>query len=484
MANNNGIFNGALTGTTSGVASRWITSTNAADYNAQRTLIAAFATEVDSAIPAGVFGQGSVDLMESICNSFWKDRYLTEDADLEMAAGAIVALFTSVNTEVLPDGGGGASSEPWSGTFFADTGTAIDPGDQNGSPTLPFAEAQQAADVCVDGNTVVVGPGNSIGDVTVESKNICWYGLTAQAQTFTNFQCLIGSYTFTDATQANKITSFINFTVVGTIDLSIPDLGHLYGEGSSFNDVVSCYNAELYDCQLNAAITCTQLTAYETFIQGDVTADFVNLTGCGVTSIITAANTAIFDDCDISQSVTATTITITKARGLGFDSSLTLTATTLNIDAASYAIAILAGANLVITNLNIIGSAPEYMEWGCSQLSALAAGPIMTPWSKEVVTGAADTNKWIAASQKGRIKRLYAKMRIAHTEDITFTISLNFAPTAATITILAGQTENDVDVDLAVAEGNFITASAVAADEAAAAFSMDVTAEFFPAPIP
>jgi len=155
MANNDNIFNGALTGTTAGIASRWITSNVSADYDAQRTLIAAFATEVDSQIAAGGYGQGAADLMESICAAVWRDRVITSQTDMEPIAGAIAALFTSVNAEVLPDGGGG-SSTPFSNGLYVDEGTTTPGADQNGSAVSPYADFIEALTNVPDGGGILV----------------------------------------------------------------------------------------------------------------------------------------------------------------------------------------------------------------------------------------------------------------------------------------------------------------------------------------
>jgi hypothetical protein len=136
----------------------------------------------------------------------------------------------------------------------------------------------------------------------------------------------------------------------------------------------------------------------------------------------------------------------------------------------------IAPSGAFLSGAAILDAAPQLMNWGCLTLNAAAAGSILTPWSKELVSGVPDTNKWIVTVRSGSLWRLRAKMRIPHTQDITFEININFVPTFGT-TVLTGQTDAVGDIVFPVVAGVFVTASAVAADGLGAAFSMDVSAQ-------
>lgn len=111
MANNNALFNGAFQGALNGLASRWLTNTNAASYDAQRDLCIEFATAFDDRI-ATIADPGATqpeaDLAESICGAFWRGRILTESTDVDAAADALVAVWTSAKGSLLPVSSGTA----------------------------------------------------------------------------------------------------------------------------------------------------------------------------------------------------------------------------------------------------------------------------------------------------------------------------------------------------------------------------------------
>ncbi len=105
MANNNGIFNSALQGGTSVIASRWQYRTTSAAYAIQAARVVAFATQVDADIPADpTLSQADFDLMEAICSSWWDNRSskVAVAGNYEPMASAIVAIWTQMRGNMLP----------------------------------------------------------------------------------------------------------------------------------------------------------------------------------------------------------------------------------------------------------------------------------------------------------------------------------------------------------------------------------------------
>lgn len=102
MANNVLIYNGVIQGATGGVHTRWLTSTDPNAYLAIRTQIVALATLVDALIPTnGGITLADGQLIESITQSVFEQRYLNTTDSLSSIGQAIVALWTTIRSQFL-----------------------------------------------------------------------------------------------------------------------------------------------------------------------------------------------------------------------------------------------------------------------------------------------------------------------------------------------------------------------------------------------
>lgn len=117
MANNDALFNAALSGLVGGSQNRWLTSLNTADYDPFRLDIVLIATAIDDLIPTIDNGPtvADIQLMQSICQGVFEARLVNVETNFSNIAGAIVALWTNTKQGFIApapidlEGNGGAS---------------------------------------------------------------------------------------------------------------------------------------------------------------------------------------------------------------------------------------------------------------------------------------------------------------------------------------------------------------------------------------
>lgn len=116
MANNNALFNAALSGITGGCQTRWLTQREAGDFTNFRNAVVVAATIIDSLIdPIDELNYASVRLLQSICQGVYTDRMITNlsESDYAVIAQSIVALWTELRSL--------ETEEPITETFTPDT---------------------------------------------------------------------------------------------------------------------------------------------------------------------------------------------------------------------------------------------------------------------------------------------------------------------------------------------------------------------------
>lgn len=113
MASNNpNLYNAALAGASAGVSSRVIVSTDPAFYATQAAQITNFAVAFDAQIAPIVGGgsRGQSSVVTDICAAYWRDRIITNEADLFNASAALAALYAAIAPSLEPDSGGSGGS--------------------------------------------------------------------------------------------------------------------------------------------------------------------------------------------------------------------------------------------------------------------------------------------------------------------------------------------------------------------------------------
>lgn len=95
IPNNSILYNHAIAGAIGAVAARWNTDATQADYAPSVDGCVALAQAVDTAIPAGEYGDNQADLLGRIVGGICQDRYLQSvtAADYTDIAAGIVALY-------------------------------------------------------------------------------------------------------------------------------------------------------------------------------------------------------------------------------------------------------------------------------------------------------------------------------------------------------------------------------------------------------
>jgi len=110
MANNNALFNAAIAGIGGAIEQRWITGSSPINYVRYQAALDAFATAVDAAIPAGSPSTSDAELLQSICMGILANRDIVSvlTTDYNTIAVSIAALYTELQSLLLPVGGAGA----------------------------------------------------------------------------------------------------------------------------------------------------------------------------------------------------------------------------------------------------------------------------------------------------------------------------------------------------------------------------------------
>lgn len=137
MANNNAIFNAVLAGATGGSQERWITNTSPDSYTAFKTAVLEIAAEVDYLIPPDSINSAEAQLMQSIAQGVFANRY-PQASEYSSVAQAIVTLYEALQSSVLPVAGG---ISPLSNVFYIDGGAASEGDGSIGSPYKTITQA-------------------------------------------------------------------------------------------------------------------------------------------------------------------------------------------------------------------------------------------------------------------------------------------------------------------------------------------------------
>lgn len=162
MANNNNLFNAALSGAAAGIASRVLQSSVSADYDAQAALIQVFATAFDAEIAPIVGGgsRGQADVVSEISAAFWRDRIIPAGTSFDTAAANLAALYNALSPLLEADSGGGGSSAPLTTVLVGDVGATGTPTGAFSGTDGAYPSLDDAVVAAAEGDTIWIAPGN------------------------------------------------------------------------------------------------------------------------------------------------------------------------------------------------------------------------------------------------------------------------------------------------------------------------------------
>ncbi len=100
--NNPLLYNACLAGLTGGMQQRWITQHNAADYIAFRNSAVIVAASVDAAIATYAASSSDAQLLQSIAQGVFAERYAQAQTDWSVIATSIAALFSTMQGALYP----------------------------------------------------------------------------------------------------------------------------------------------------------------------------------------------------------------------------------------------------------------------------------------------------------------------------------------------------------------------------------------------
>lgn len=325
MANNNLIYNAALSGASAAMqCERWITDTDSAEYLAARNAAIAFATIIDGQIPFdAAMDQSKADLMQGICSAVLSTKsFVATDVSIGMAL-AIVAFYNSLVTGLEPIDGGGVA--PLSTTLWVDPGTATALADQDGSIGAPYSTIQAAIDAMAtiksslpEAGTIVLCP----GDYLAAAFEWDGSGYATQEESALNFFGLGGCINLGACTIVGDDANppIVTFTQVGegSYGSGIASVAVNTGIANVFFDdsvVTGDVNCTAADCVVHARNHST--------LAGTVTAAFLLANNsfvdtCVLASGLTAANgaevgTATTQNAEVNESSISNTLSCSGA---------------------------------------------------------------------------------------------------------------------------------------------------------------------------
>src|SRR5262245_8779448 len=165
MANNNSIFNAALTGAIGGTQERWLNQTG--DFSSVISACGVFANVIDNAIPVipGGPSLAQVEAVQSLCYAVSSGRLLrsTNPIDYTSIAGALASLFQQINASIIPVPwpGGGGSLVPGSDIYVDVNAVGVA---EDGSIGAPYHTLTAAIAAYPTGGTFLL----AVGDYTAE----------------------------------------------------------------------------------------------------------------------------------------------------------------------------------------------------------------------------------------------------------------------------------------------------------------------------
>lgn len=293
MANNPFIFDGALAGATGAINERWLTNTDPNSYIGIRNLLVAFANAVDTLIPtSGGITSADGALIQNICNGVLSQRFLTSESNVQGLAQAIVALFQTIRSQLIPLPY--PSTDTLSTVKYVDRTVTLPIANQSGSIISPFATVAQAVTALATGGTIVIVPGDYSSEGAI--------ALPAGDWTLTSVDPH-ANYAY--GSQGAKRATLTGLTGAGTPNVNlisiecgaISGVGAFSGDSAWFTGAIGCDTLNAFDCRTTNTASIA------------LTGGGMSMTDCRLDALaVTCPNAGIFRfvDCELNTSFTLT----------------------------------------------------------------------------------------------------------------------------------------------------------------------------------
>jgi hypothetical protein len=325
MANNNGLFNAALSGAYAGInTSRSLSSAVEADYAAQRASALAFATLLDTAIATGSYSAADEALLQGLVQEIVSGK--GEASPNSVLIAAIIAAFDEARSALEP-GTPGVVFTNVAAVWYCDAATAVDTPNQTGNIEAPFATIAQAVAAAAAGDLIICS-GTFTEDVTV-SKDLIFSALAGGAL-FTFSGTTLGLDAGVTVTIEGGVIS--NSIVLGDSAILIvkdANISSIVGDDTNrltaIDSTIGTFtagDAQLRNCFINGDATVAAAATHQIWnnvnVAGAAVVNDCTATQVTVTGNFTLNGFGILENCTVGGNLSATTeLTMTEVTVTG-----------------------------------------------------------------------------------------------------------------------------------------------------------------------